>query len=256
MTMKYVLTIAGSDSCGGAGIQADIKTITGLGAHALVAITAVTAQNSMGIDAVHEIPAEFIIRQIETIMDDVFPHSVKIGMLQTGAAVKGVASLIRKYKISNVVIDPVLRATTGKMLLDPHAVAGMKETLFPLAEVVTPNLNEAGILTGKKVTVPEEMDEASKTIQALGPHVVITGGHLEEQCVDVLFDGNEIHRFWGSRIETEHNHGTGCVFSSALATLLAMGYNVIESTKLAGDFTRNALKRGYPCGKGAGVVRP
>jgi hydroxymethylpyrimidine/phosphomethylpyrimidine kinase len=254
--MKYVLIIAGSDSCGGAGIQADIKTITRLGAHALVAVTAVTAQNSFGIEAIHKIPAKFISKQIETVIDDVFPRSVKIGMLLTAEAVKEVASTIRKHKILNVVIDPVVRATTGKALLESDAILALKEVLFPLARVVTPNLIEASILAGKTVRDLKEMEEASRAIKDLGPDAVITGGHLRERCVDVLYDGNEVHHFSGSRIETEHDHGTGCVFSSALATFLARDYDVRESTRLAHDFTRNALIKGYPCGRGAGALRP
>jgi hydroxymethylpyrimidine/phosphomethylpyrimidine kinase len=254
--MKYILAIAGSDSCGGAGIQADIKTITSLGAHALTAITAVTAQNSMGIASVHEIPARFISKQIEAIIDDIFPHAVKIGMLMTGSAIREVAKTIEKFKISHLVVDPVLRASTGKELLEPNAISLLKEVLFPHAKVVTPNLDEAGILTGKKVRNLKEMEEAAKAINELGPDVVITGGHLKGKCVDLLYDGKAIHHFYGSRIKTEHTHGSGCVFSTAVAAFLAMDDEVTKAVKSAHDFTRNAIKGGYPCGRGAGAVRP
>ncbi len=256
MRMKYVLTIAGSDSCGGAGIQADIKTITSLGAHALSVITAVTAQNSFGISAIHKIPTRFISKQIEAVIEDIFPHAVKIGMLLTGPAVREVARIIKKHKISHLVVDPVLRASTGKRLLEPDAISVLKEVLLPLARVVTPNLDEAGILTEKKVRNMKEMEEASKVIKGLGPDVVVTGGHLKEDCVDLLYDGNDFHHFYGSRIGTEHTHGSGCVFSTALATFLAMEDDVTKATKLAHDFTRRAIKRGYPCGRGRGVVDP
>jgi hydroxymethylpyrimidine/phosphomethylpyrimidine kinase len=254
--MKYVLTIAGSDSCGGAGIQADVKTVTRLGAHALVAITAVTAQNSLGITAIHRIPANFIKRQIQAIIEDVFPHAVKVGMLASGAAVKQVALIIKRSGIRNVVVDPVMKASTGRDLLEPEAIPLLKEVLFPLSTVVTPNLNEAGILIGRRVNSVEDMEDASKLISSWGPHVVVTGGHLTERCVDVLYDGKDIRRFSGRKIKTPHSHGTGCVFSSAAATFLAMEYDVRESIKLAHQFTRKAIKNGYPCGRGSGPVSP
>lgn len=254
--MKYVLAIAGSDSCGGAGIQADIKTITSLGAHALTAITAVTAQNSQGIAAIQKIPAHFISKQIESIFEDIRPDAAKIGMLLTGAAVREVARVIKKYGMPRLVLDPVLRASTGRSLLAAEAIPLLKKTLIPLASVVTPNLDEAEILTGRRVRNLKEMEEASKAIKGLGPDVVVTGGHLKGECVDLLYDGRDIHHFSGSRISGGHTHGSGCVFSSALATFLALEEDVKRATELAHDFTRRAIKRGYPCGKGAGAVQP
>jgi hydroxymethylpyrimidine/phosphomethylpyrimidine kinase len=254
--MKYVLTIAGSDSCGGAGIQADIKTISALGVHSLTVITALTAQNSLGIDAVHEIPTRFISQQIETTLGDVFPDAAKIGMLSSGKAIRAVAKMIKRYEIPRVVVDPVLRASTGKSLLVPEAVSVLKEILLPLSRVVTPNLDEAEILTGKRVRTLKEMEEAAKHLRSRGPEVVVTGGHLKGKCVDLLYDGRKVYHFSGPRINTEHLHGTGCVFSSALATFLALEDNVIKATGLAHDFTRRAIERSYPCGKGIGAVRP
>jgi hydroxymethylpyrimidine kinase/phosphomethylpyrimidine kinase len=254
--MKYVLTIAGSDSCGGAGIQADIKTISGLGAHPLTVITALTAQNSLGIDAVHETPATFISQQIETTVGDVFPDAVKIGMLSSGKAVRAVARMIKRFELRPVVVDPVLRASTGKSLLAPEAVSLIKEVLLPLSHMITPNLEEAETLTGKRVRNLQEMEEAAKHIKSLGPDVVVTGGHLKGECVDLLYDGKTVYHFSGVKIDTEHVHGTGCVFSSALATFLALKENVAKATELAHDFTRQAIERGYPCGKGTGTVRP
>jgi hydroxymethylpyrimidine/phosphomethylpyrimidine kinase len=254
--LKYILAIAGSDSCGGAGIQADIKTISSLGAHALTAITAVTAQNSLGIAAVHKIPAKFISKQIGSIVEDIRPDATKIGMLLTGAAVKEVARVIKKYGMPRLVVDPVLKASTGHTLLGAEAIPLLKKTLLPLASVVTPNLDEAEILTGKKVRNLNEMEEASKAIKGLGPDVVVTGGHLKGECVDLLYDGRDIHHFSGSRIRTEHTHGSGCVFSTALATFLALEDDVRRATELAHEFTRRAIERGYPCGKGAGAVCP
>ena len=254
--MRYLLVIAGSDSGGGAGVQADIKTIAGLGAHAVTVLTAVTAQNSLGVRAVHKVPVRFISKQLEAITDDLAPHAVKIGMLYSRAAVKEVARLIKKYAFPNIVLDPVLKASTGISLLESEAIGLLKDRLLPLAGVVTPNLYEAGILTGKKVGNTKEMAEAAKLIKSMGPDVVITGGHLKDRCVDILYDGKGIHKFSGSRIETRHTHGSGCVFSTALATFLAQGKDIIKATDLAHNFTRRAIMQGYGCGRGPGPVHP
>jgi hydroxymethylpyrimidine/phosphomethylpyrimidine kinase len=256
LRMKYILVIAGSDSFGGAGIQADIKTITGLGAHALTVVTAVTAQNSVGVSAVHRVPARFISKQFETVTDDLAPHAVKIGMLYSSAAVKEVARLLKKHDLPNIVLDPVLKASTEDYLLETEAISVLKKALLPLARVVTPNLYEAGILAGRKVENTKDMAEAAKVIKAMGPDVVITGGHLKERCVDVVYDGKAVHQFRDSKIETRHTHGSGCVFSTALATFLAQEKDVIEATNLARHFTRRAIMQGYGCGHGAGPVYP
>jgi hydroxymethylpyrimidine/phosphomethylpyrimidine kinase len=256
MGMKYVLAIAGSDSSGGAGIQADIKTITTLGAHALTVITALTAQNSTGIAAIQRISARFISNQVRTVVEDIRPDAIKVGMLATATAVKAVAALIKRFKLFPLVIDPVLRASTGGRLLEAEALSVLREELFPLAEVVTPNLAEASALSGKPVKTVSDMEWAAKAIKAMGPNVVVKGGHLAGDCVDILYDGNELYRFGAARIRTRHTHGTGCVFSSALATYLALGHDVIEATRRAHDFTRQSIAQGYPCGSGAGVTNP
>jgi hydroxymethylpyrimidine/phosphomethylpyrimidine kinase len=249
------LSIAGSDSGGGAGIQADIKTIHSLGAHALIAVTSVTAQNSLGIRAIHEVPAKFISIQIETLLDDLFPDAVKIGMLFTGAAVRAVAGCLKKNSVENIVIDPVMRASTGRLLLEEGALQDFRDRLLPLATVVAPNLEEAGILTGRSVENLEQMKEASKEIQKSCPHVIITGGHLEGECTDLLYDGTGYHAFRGPKLETGFTHGSGCVFSAALATYLALGRDVRDAAGLSHDFTRKGIARGYACGRGAGVLR-
>jgi len=254
--MKFVLVIAGSDSCGGAGIQSDIKTVTRLGAHALTAVTAVTAQNSLGISAIHKIPARFLTRQIEDLLTDIPPDAVKIGMLATGANIREVARLISRRHLFPVVLDPVLKASTGPGLLETGAVALLRERLLPLVRVVTPNLGEAEVLTGKTVRNLEEMEKASRVIKDMGPDVVITGGHLQGSAVDVVYDGKKVYHIRGTRIATANNHGTGCVFSSAMATFLALGCGVPEAARLANEFTRGALEGGYPCGRGAGCVNP
>jgi hydroxymethylpyrimidine kinase/phosphomethylpyrimidine kinase len=254
--MIYILTIAGSDSSGGAGIQADIKAITSLGAHAMTAITAVTAQNSMGIAETHPVPAKIISSQIERVLQDVFPGAVKTGMLHTARCIREIAWAIKTYKLEKVVVDPVMRASAGGQLLQASGVRLLKELLLPLAMVVTPNLYEAGILTGKRIRTPQEMEGAAEEINGLGPNVVITGGHLEGDCVDILYDGKHMHYFRGDRIETANTHGSGCVFSASLATFVAMDHSLPEATRLAHDFTRKAIEKSYSFGSGAGVVRP
>jgi hydroxymethylpyrimidine/phosphomethylpyrimidine kinase len=254
--MKYILTIAGSDSSGGAGIQADIKTITSLGAHALSAVTALTSQNSLGVAVVRPVSAKCISSQVETVVRDVFPHAVKIGMLYTGPAIRGIARIIRKYRLPRVVLDPVFRASTGKALLEPQAVTSFVEDLLPLSSVVTPNLDEAEILAERRVRTLTQMREACKVIKRMGPSVVITGGHLKGDCVDLLYTGEGFSLYRGERIETEHLHGTGCVFSSALATFLAMDYDLEGAVGEAHRFTKQAIKGGYACGRGSGVIRP
>jgi hydroxymethylpyrimidine/phosphomethylpyrimidine kinase len=254
--MISILTIAGSDSCGGAGIQADIKTITSLGAHALTAVTAITVQNSLGIVETYDIPERVICLQIKTIIDDLFPDAVKIGMLHTGPIIREVAGAIKKHKLSRVVLDPVLRASAGGQLLEDSAVDLLKETLLPLATVVTPNLYEAGRLTDYEVYNLGDMERAAREIKELGPDVVVTGGHLEGDCIDLLYDGKEMHYFQGPRIETANTHGSGCVFSTSLAAFLAMDYNMVEATRLAHDFARDAIENSYPCGHGPGAVYP
>jgi hydroxymethylpyrimidine kinase/phosphomethylpyrimidine kinase len=255
--MKYILVIAGSDSSGGAGIQADIKTVSFLGAHALTVLTAITAQNSLGIKAVHQVPPEFITRQLDTLMEDITPDAVKVGMLYSAGAVLGVARWLQRHRLGPLVVDPVLQSSTGAPLLEPGAVSGMMDMLFPLSHVVTPNLEEASVLAGTAVNNLDGMIAAAKTIGEKGPrHVIVTGGHLAGTCEDVLYDGQQIHRFPGSKIETAHTHGSGCVFSSALATFLANGESIVDACGLARDFCRHAIEAGYPCGHGSGPVRP
>jgi hydroxymethylpyrimidine/phosphomethylpyrimidine kinase len=255
--VKYILTIAGSDSVGGAGIQADIKTITSLGAHALTAVTAITAQNSLGVGAIHEIPERIIIQQIETVVDDVFPDAVKAGMIPSEGAIKELARLIREKGFERVVIDPVLKASTGRDLMDVSSIGLLKERLLPLGSVITPNLEEAGALSGIKVENIMDMVHAAKKIKMLGPDVVVTGGHLKGvECVDLLFDGKDMYYFRSAKLDTINNHGSGCVFSASLATFLAMDHDIVEATRLAHEHTRKAIEKGYQCGLGAGAVNP
>ena len=254
--MKCVLSIAGSDSGGGAGIQADIKTITSLGAHALTVITALTAQNSLGVSAIHPVPPGFIARQIKAVVEDRPPDSVKVGMVFTAASVKAVSRMLAGYRLSPVVVDPVLRASTGRLLLEPDAIRVLKERLLPLATVVTPNLHEAELLTGKRVRTLKEMERAAFEIFRMGPRVVIKGGHLKRESSDLFFDGKDVTIFSGKKIASTSTHGTGCVFSSALATFLALGEDLKEATKSAHDLVRKAIRGGYSIGRGRGAVAP
>ncbi len=254
--MKYVLTIAGSDSSGGAGVQADVKTITAIGCHSLSAITALTAQNSEGIIGTYPIPATFVAKQIDAVMGDVAPDAVKVGMIFTAPTIKAVARLMVRYRVRSMVIDPVLKSSTGFSLLESEAVRVLRDTLFPLARVVTPNLQEAEVLTGKRVRNLREMEEASRAIHALGPAAIIKGGHLHGESVDVLFDGTQTYRFHGTKIKGSHTHGTGCVFSSALASFLALEHSLEQAAERAHDFVRAAIEKAYPCGRGAGPVNP
>jgi hydroxymethylpyrimidine/phosphomethylpyrimidine kinase len=254
--MKFVLVIAGSDSSGGAGVQADIRTVSSLGAHALTAITAVTAQSSQEITSVHRIPSRFISRQIETILGDLTPHAVKVGMLYSEEAILEIAGLIDKHKLNPVVVDPVMKSSTGADLLESDALLAMKEKLIPLASVVTPNLQEAGILSDMPVESVDDMIEAAKIIKGMGPDVVVTGGHLEGNCVDIVYDGKAINKINDKKIDSDNTHGSGCVFSSSLATYLAQGQELKTAVKMAHVFTKKAIKNGYSCGKGAGPVSP
>ena len=254
--MKYVLIIAGSDSSGGAGIQADIRTVASLGAHPLTAIAALTAQNSLGIAAIHKVPAAFLETQVESILEDLSPDAVKLGMLYSAANVRKVAELLKRHRLPNVVMDPVLKATTGRPLIEADAVALLEKLLMPMVTVVTPNLEEASHLSGRKVESTSDMEEAARIIRKMGPDVIVTGGHLKSECVDVFFDGNETFHFRSDRIESEHTHGSGCVFSTALATYLAITGDIRAAAALAHEFAHMAIQKGYSCGRGAGPVGP
>ena len=255
--MIKILTIAGSDSGGGAGIQADIKTIFTLRAHPLTVITSLTAQNSLGVDSILQVPPDFVVAQMESVIRDMSPHATKTGMLFNVSILKAVVRTVEKYKLPLLVVDPVILSSKGTVLLESNAVNMMREQLFPLATVVTPNLHEAEVLSGKKVSNIEEMVAAAKLIKELGPsNVIITGGHLKTECIDILYNGAGVYHFGGPRLESEHTHGSGCVFSAALATFLAMGNNVRKGAEMANNFTRKAISKGFRVGKGPGPVNP
>ncbi len=255
--MIKVLTIAGSDSGGGAGIQADIKTIFTLGAYPLTVISALTAQNSRGVDSILKIAPDFVVAQMESVISDMHPHATKTGMLLNVGILKAVVKTVERYRLPLLVVDPVILSSTGKVLLESNAIDILREQLLPLATFVTPNLHEAEILSGHKVGNLREMVAAAKQIKEFGPdNVIITGGHLKKKCIDILYNGKEVYRFGGPRIESRHTHGSGCVFSAALATFLAMGNNVRKGAEMANSFTRKAISKGLKAGKGPGSVQP
>ena len=255
--MKRILTIAGSDSGGGAGIQADLKAITLLGGYGMSVLTALTAQNTVGVQAIHEVPVHFVGTQIDSVLSDIGADAIKTGMLANAEIVEVVAKKIRQYGVKKVVVDPVMVAKSGDSLLHRDAQDALIKRLVPLSTVVTPNLPEATVLAGFKVNSIEEMRKAAYRIHKFGArHVVVKGGHLRGRAIDLLYDGKRYVEIEGRRIETRNTHGTGCTFASAIATLLARGETVPEAVRKAKTFISMAIQSGLPLGKGSGPTNP
>jgi hydroxymethylpyrimidine/phosphomethylpyrimidine kinase len=255
--MKKVMTVAGSDSGGGAGIQADLKTITALGAYGTTVLTALTAQNTLGVEAVWDVPPDFIRAQFTAVSEDIGLDAAKTGMLSRTETVQVVADLFTQKSPPILVVDPVMVAKGGHHLLSPDAIETLITKILPLATLVTPNLPEAAVLAGFEITDEAGMVEAARKIRDLGPRsVLVKGGHLPGDPVDVLFDGSEIHRFPGRRIETKNTHGTGCTLSAALATLLAQGFSLVEAVDRARFFVIRAMLGGPRVGAGHGPLDP
>jgi len=255
--MKRILTIAGSDSGGGAGIQADLKAITLLGGYGMSVLTALTAQNTLGVQAIHEVPALFVESQIDSVLSDIGADAIKTGMLANAEIVTVVAKKIREYKVEKVVVDPVMVAKSGDPLLRKDAREMLMKRLIPVSMVVTPNLMEASVLAGLKVRSIKEMKRAACRIYELGAkYVVVKGGHLKEKAIDLLYDGKRYDEIEGSRIETKNTHGTGCTFASAIATFLARGDTVSEAVRKAKIFTTMAIQYSLSLGKGTGPTNP
>ena len=255
--MKRILTIAGSDSGGGAGIQADLKAITLLGGYGMSVITALTAQNTVGVQGIHEIPAQFVEKQIDSVLSDIGADAIKTGMLATREIIEVVSKKIRQYGVKRVVVDPVMVAKSGDLLLRKDAQDVLCKRLIPLATVITPNLLEASVLAGLKVNSIEEMKKATHRIYDLGAKcVVVKGGHLKGMAVDLLYDGRNSYEIEGARIETKNTHGTGCTFASAIATFLARGDGVLEAVRKAKTFITMAIQSGLSLGKGYGPTNP
>jgi hydroxymethylpyrimidine/phosphomethylpyrimidine kinase len=252
-----VLIVAGSDSSGGAGIQADLKTASALGVYGMTAITALTAQNTEGVFGVVETEPEFVALQMRVCFEDVGCDAVKTGMLSNARIIAAVVKEIARNPGVPVVVDPVMISKSGTPLLDPHAVATLREELLPLAALVTPNLHEAGALVGQVIASLDGMKEAARAIYGFGAqNVVVKGGHLEGSAVDVLFDGKDFVEFPAERIATKDSHGTGCIFASAIAAGLAKGKAVRESVALAKAFVTAAIREGLALGRGHGPANP
>jgi hydroxymethylpyrimidine kinase/phosphomethylpyrimidine kinase len=255
--MKRILTIAGSDSGGGAGIQADLKAITLLGGYGMSVITALTAQNTTGVQGIHEIPPSFVEEQIDSVLSDIGADAIKTGMLANAENIEVVARKVKQYGVKMVVLDPVMVAKSGDALLRRDAQESLVRRLLPLAMVVTPNLPEASVLTGLRVRSIEEMKKAAHRIWGLGSkYVVVKGGHLKGMAVDILYDGKRYYELEAKRIETKNTHGTGCTYASAIATLLARGDTVYEAVRKAKTFITLAIQSGLPLGKGVGPTNP
>ena len=257
MPVARALTIAGSDSGGGAGIQADLKTFSALGVFGMTAITALTAQNTTGVAAVVEMPPDFVGAQIDAVVSDIGVDAAKTGMLSSAAIIERVAAKIREHRLMALVVDPVMIAKSGAALLHPEARETLQRILLPLALVITPNLLEAGALLGRPVRTLPEMEEAARALHALGPHyTVVKGGHLDGDPVDVVFDGRRLERLEAHRIATPYTHGTGCIFSAAITALLARGRPVPEAIRNAKTFVTRAIEAGIAVGAGHGPANP
>ena len=257
MKMKTALTIAGSDSSGGAGIQADIKTMTMNGVFAMSALTALTAQNTTGVFAVQESSPEFLRQQIDAVFTDIRPDAVKIGMVSSSGLIHVIAEALKAHEAANIVVDPVMVATSGARLIDESAVKTLAEELLPLALLVTPNIPEAEILSGMKITNPDDMIQAAKNINAkFSCSVLVKGGHDLNDANDLLLESGKTRTQWftGKRINTSNTHGTGCTLSSAIAANLAKGFSLSESVSLAKEYISGALGFMLDLGKGSGPM--
>ena len=253
--MKTALTIAGSDSSGGAGIQADIKTMTANGVYAMSAITALTAQNTTGVQGIFEVPESFLAMQIDSIFTDIRPDAVKIGMVSSAGLIEVIAERLRFYEAENIVVDPVMVATSGAKLLSDNAVDALKTLLLPLATVLTPSIPEAEVLSGKKTLTQDDMEEAARSIsEKYGCAVLCKGGHNINDANDLLFDGEEMHWFYGRRIDNPNTHGTGCTLSSAIAANLAKGRDLCSAVEQAKNYISGALSAMLDLGKGSGPM--
>ncbi len=253
--MKTALSIAGSDSCGGAGIQADIKTITMNGVYAMSAITALTAQNTTGVSAIMEVTGEFLAKQIDAVFEDIPPDAVKIGMVSSAGLIEIIAERLSCYKAKNIVVDPVMVATSGARLISEDAIDVLKNKLFPIADIITPNIPEAEILSGIKINNAEDMYRAAeKTGRELSCAVLVKGGHSINDAVDVLYTQGRIIEFKGKRIDNPNTHGTGCTLSSAIAANLAKGKDIIQAVENAKLYISGALSDMLDLGRGSGPL--
>lgn len=253
--MKTALTIAGSDCSGGAGIQADLKTMTMNGVFGMSAVTALTAQNTTGVTGISEVSPDFLRQQIDMVFQDIRPDAVKIGMVSSAGLIEVIAERLSAYQAENIVVDPVMVATSGSSLIETDAVATMKEKLLPLATLVTPNIPEAEILSGLTVRNEEDMLAAAKAIsESRGCAVLVKGGHNINDANDLLYSQGQARWFYGKRIHNPNTHGTGCTLSSAIASNLAKGFSLEESVRRAKEYISGALQAMLDLGKGRGPM--
>jgi len=256
MLIPKALTIAGSDSGGGAGIQADLKTFSAFRVFGMSVLTAVTAQNSLGVQGVENLPPAFVAQQLRSVLGDFGTDAAKCGMLSTAPIIEAVAAELRNHKIEKLVVDPVMVAKSGDTLLQADARNALVDSILPLALIVTPNLPEAEVLTGIPVTQREDMEEAARRIHALGPrYVLIKGGHLKGDAVDVLWNGREATEFRSPRVDSSNTHGTGCTLSAAIAAGLARGQALGDSIRSAKAYVTRAIREGFQAGRGVGQLR-
>lgn len=253
--MRKALTIAGSDSSGGAGIQADIKTMITNGVYAMSVITALTAQNTTGVRSIEEASPQFVADQLDSVFEDIFPDAVKTGMLSSTEIIEVIGEKLREYGAKNIVIDPVMVATSGAKLIADEAIEALKTELFPLATVITPNIFEAEILSGLKIKDAKDMEVAAKEIYDIyGCSVLLKGGHSINDANDLLYTDGKIHWFKGERIDNPNTHGTGCTLSSAIASNLAKGKDLVKSVEASKEYISNALRDGLDLGHGSGPL--
>lgn len=249
------LTVAGSDSGGGAGIQADLKTFAALGVFGTSVITAVTAQNTLEVAAIAEVPEEVVIAQIDTVIHDIGADAAKTGMLSSTTIIQNVADRLEAWGIKHLVVDPVMVSKGGVALLQPDAVDALKADLLPLASIVTPNIAEAEVLAGRRVASPAHAREAAKAIAAMGPQtVIIKGGHLPGSPTDLVYHEGRFTPIEGTRVDTMNTHGTGCTFSAAITAFLAQGFETMDAIRLAKSFIQNALEHAVSIGEGHSPV--
>ena len=253
--MKTALTIAGSDSSGGAGIQADIKTMTVNGVFAMSAVTALTAQNTTGVTGIMEVSPEFLKEQLDCVFTDIRPDAVKIGMVSSPGLIEAIADKLKEYGAENIVVDPVMVATSGARLISQDAVEVLKKRLLTMADVLTPNIPETEVLSGMEVKTPEDMERAAALIgEACRCAVLVKGGHQHNDANDLLYRDGKIRWFYGKRIDNPNTHGTGCTLSSAIAANLAKGFCLEEAVERAKSYLSGALAAMLDLGKGSGPM--
>lgn len=253
--MHKILSIAGSDSSGGAGIQADLKTITCLGEYGMTVITALTAQNTIGVDSVETVSVQMVRSQMDAVFCDIRPDAVKLGMISTPDIMDAVCDKLVEYKAENIVVDPVMVATSGSTLMENRTVQTLKQRLIPIADIITPNISEAEVLSGIKIDEREDMQKAAEKIAAYYKGtILIKGGHLSEDAEDLLYKDGKTVWFSGKRLENPNTHGTGCTLSSAIATFLAKGFCMEDSVERAKNYVAGAIAAGLDLGNGRGPL--